>query len=165
MTYALFSAHATHDPDGRRNQLMLPIDRDRTVGLQTSTTRRSSARLLATLNHPHIGAIYRLEDAEGACLHPVREMTTPLAAFLGSVFGRPGLVLHGESQATDRASGLVRPAMWWCRKTATDTEEATSDRGSHAQVLGRTESPNADAQGSSPLARLRLRPSRLRLAR
>ena len=26
-----------------------------------------------------------------------REMTTPLAAFLESVFGRPGLVLHGET--------------------------------------------------------------------
>ena len=25
-----------------------------------------------------------------------REMTAPLAAFLGGVFGRPGLVLHGR---------------------------------------------------------------------
>ena len=31
-----------------------------------------------------------------------REMTTPLAAFLGSVFGRPGLVLHGETAVGKR---------------------------------------------------------------
>ena len=36
-----------------------------------------------------------------------RETTAPLAAFLGSVFGRPGLVLHGETQVAKRA-GLVR---------------------------------------------------------
>ncbi len=36
-----------------------------------------------------------------------REMTAPLAAFLGSVFGRPGLVLHGETAVRKRQS-LVR---------------------------------------------------------
>ena len=36
-----------------------------------------------------------------------REATTPLAAFLGSVFGRPGLVLHGETAVGKRQS-LVR---------------------------------------------------------
>ena len=36
-----------------------------------------------------------------------RETTAPLAAFLGSVFGRPGLVLHGETAVGKRA-GLVR---------------------------------------------------------
>ena len=36
-----------------------------------------------------------------------REMTTPLAAFLGSRFGRPGLVLHGETAVGKRQS-LVR---------------------------------------------------------
>jgi non-specific serine/threonine protein kinase len=36
-----------------------------------------------------------------------REMTAPLAAFLGSVFGRPGLVLHGETPVKQRQS-LVR---------------------------------------------------------
>jgi len=36
-----------------------------------------------------------------------REMTTPLASFLGSVFGRPGLVLHGETAVGKRQS-LVR---------------------------------------------------------
>ena len=36
-----------------------------------------------------------------------REVTEPLAAFLGSVFGRPGLVLHGETAVKTRLS-LVR---------------------------------------------------------
>ena len=36
-----------------------------------------------------------------------RETTAPLAAFLGSVFGRPGLVLHGETPVARRAE-LVR---------------------------------------------------------
>jgi len=36
-----------------------------------------------------------------------REMTTPLAAFLGSVFGRSGLVLHGETAVVKRQP-LVR---------------------------------------------------------
>ncbi len=36
-----------------------------------------------------------------------REMTAPLAAFLGSVFGRPGLVLHGETPVKKRQA-LVR---------------------------------------------------------
>jgi non-specific serine/threonine protein kinase len=36
-----------------------------------------------------------------------REVTAPLAAFLGSVFGRAGLVLHGETDVKKRQS-LVR---------------------------------------------------------
>ena len=36
-----------------------------------------------------------------------REVTAPLAAFLGSVFGRPGLVLHGETAVKQRQD-LVR---------------------------------------------------------
>ena len=36
-----------------------------------------------------------------------REMTEPLAAFLGGVFGRPGLVLHGGTAVKDRKA-LVR---------------------------------------------------------
>ncbi len=31
-----------------------------------------------------------------------REMTAPLAAFLGQIFGRPGLVLHGDTAVKDR---------------------------------------------------------------
>jgi non-specific serine/threonine protein kinase len=36
-----------------------------------------------------------------------REVTAPLSAFLGGVFGRPGLVLHGETEVKKRAE-LVR---------------------------------------------------------
>ncbi|MGC9945101.1 MAG: DEAD/DEAH box helicase [Bryobacteraceae bacterium] len=36
-----------------------------------------------------------------------REVTAPLAAFLGSIFGRPGLVLHGETEVKKRKD-LVR---------------------------------------------------------
>ncbi len=36
-----------------------------------------------------------------------REVTAPLASFLGSVFGRPGLVLHGET-AVKKRQELVR---------------------------------------------------------
>ena len=36
-----------------------------------------------------------------------RETTAPLAAFLGAVFGRPGLVLHGETEVKKRKE-LVR---------------------------------------------------------
>ncbi len=36
-----------------------------------------------------------------------REVTAPVAAFLGSVFGRPGLVLHGETEVKKRKD-LVR---------------------------------------------------------
>jgi SNF2 family DNA or RNA helicase len=36
-----------------------------------------------------------------------RETTAPLAAFLGSVFGRPGVILHGETEVKKRKD-LVR---------------------------------------------------------
>jgi len=37
-----------------------------------------------------------------------REVTAPLAAFLGSVFGRPGLVLHGETEVKKRKEVVRR---------------------------------------------------------
>jgi len=37
-----------------------------------------------------------------------REVTAPLAAFLGSVFGRPGLVLHGETPVSKRQDLVCR---------------------------------------------------------
>jgi non-specific serine/threonine protein kinase len=37
-----------------------------------------------------------------------RETTAPLAAFLGSVFGRPGLVLHGETDVKKRKDLVER---------------------------------------------------------
>jgi SNF2 family DNA or RNA helicase len=37
-----------------------------------------------------------------------REVTAPLASFLGSVFGRPGLVLHGETEVKKRRELVKR---------------------------------------------------------
>ncbi len=37
-----------------------------------------------------------------------REMTAPLASFLGSIFGRPGLVLHGDTAVKDRKNLVSR---------------------------------------------------------
>ena len=37
-----------------------------------------------------------------------REVTSPLAAFLGSLFGRPGLVLHGQTAVARRAELVDR---------------------------------------------------------
>jgi non-specific serine/threonine protein kinase len=37
-----------------------------------------------------------------------REVTAPLAAFLGSLFGRPGLVLHGQTAVARRAELVKR---------------------------------------------------------
>ena len=37
-----------------------------------------------------------------------REVTAPLAAFLGGVFGRPGLVLHGETAVKKRKELVER---------------------------------------------------------
>jgi len=37
-----------------------------------------------------------------------REVTAPLAAFLGSLFGRPGLVLHGETEVKKRKDLVQR---------------------------------------------------------
>jgi non-specific serine/threonine protein kinase len=37
-----------------------------------------------------------------------REVTAPLASFLGGVFGRPGLVLHGETQVKKRQELVTR---------------------------------------------------------
>ena len=39
-----------------------------------------------------------------------REMTAPLAAFLGGVFGRPGVVLHGEHRGEEAARRWSRPS-------------------------------------------------------
>jgi SNF2 family DNA or RNA helicase len=37
-----------------------------------------------------------------------REVTAPLASFIGSVFGRPGLVLHGETEVKKRRELVKR---------------------------------------------------------
>ena len=54
-----------------------------------------------------IGEVIAAKQEKALVFTQFREMTTPLAAFLESVFGRPGLVLHGET-AVGKRQGLVR---------------------------------------------------------
>ena len=54
-----------------------------------------------------IGEVIAAKQEKMLVFTQFREMTTPLAAFLESVFGRPGLVLHGET-AVGKRQGLVR---------------------------------------------------------
>ena len=63
-----------------------------------------------------------------------KETTAPLAAFLGSVFGRPGLVLHGETEVRKRkdsgapvSGGRTRPVLRALRQSRRDG--AQSHRG------------------------------------
>ena len=42
------------------------------------------------------------------CSRQFREVIAPLAAYLGSVFGRPGLVLHGETAVKQRKEVVRR---------------------------------------------------------
>ena len=54
-----------------------------------------------------IAEVDRRPAGEGADLHPIQGDDGAAAAFLGSVFGRPGLVLHGETEVKKRKD-LVR---------------------------------------------------------
>ncbi|MPY89801.1 MAG: ATP-dependent helicase [Luteitalea sp.] len=54
-----------------------------------------------------IAAVIAAKQEKVLVFTQFREVTDPLAAFLGSVFGRPGLVLHGQIDVTKRQS-LVR---------------------------------------------------------
>ena len=58
-----------------------------------------------------------------------KEMTAPLQAFLGSVFGRPGLVLHGETRSQDSART-------WCGSSRRTTTSRSSCSPSKQGVLG-----------------------------
>jgi SNF2 family DNA or RNA helicase len=49
-----------------------------------------------------IGEVIAAKQEKVLVFTQFREMTAPLAAFLGSVFGRPGLVLHGETAVGKR---------------------------------------------------------------
>jgi superfamily II DNA or RNA helicase len=51
-----------------------------------------------------IGEVISARQEKVLVFTQFREMTTPLAAFLESVFGRPGLVLHGETAVRKRQS-------------------------------------------------------------
>ena len=54
-----------------------------------------------------IGAVIAAKQEKALVFTQFREVTAPLAAFLGSVFGRPGLVLHGGTDVKKRQA-LVR---------------------------------------------------------
>src|SRR6266850_3919435 len=54
-----------------------------------------------------IGEVIAARQEKVIVFTQFREVAAPLAAFLGSVFGRPGLVLHGETEVKKR-NGLVR---------------------------------------------------------
>ena len=54
-----------------------------------------------------IAAVIAAKQEKALVFTQFREVTAPLAAFLGSVFGRPGLVLHGGTEVKKR-QGLVR---------------------------------------------------------
>jgi hypothetical protein len=54
-----------------------------------------------------IGEVIAAKQEKVLVFTQFREMTAPLAAFLGSIFGRAGLVLHGETEVKKRMD-LVR---------------------------------------------------------
>ena len=54
-----------------------------------------------------IGEVLSARQEKALIFTQFKETTTPLAEFLGSVFGRPGLVLHGETEVRKRKD-LVR---------------------------------------------------------
>ena len=54
-----------------------------------------------------IGEVIAAKQEKVLVFTQFREMTAPLAAFLGSIFGRAGLVLHGETEVKKRRD-LVR---------------------------------------------------------
>ena len=54
-----------------------------------------------------LGEVIAAKQEKALLFTQFREVTAPLAAFLGGVFGRPGLVLHGEIEVAKRKD-LVR---------------------------------------------------------
>jgi len=54
-----------------------------------------------------LGEVIAAKQEKALVFTQFREVTAPLAAFLGSVFGRPGLVLHGQIEVKKRKE-LVR---------------------------------------------------------
>jgi non-specific serine/threonine protein kinase len=54
-----------------------------------------------------IGEVIAAKQEKALVFTQFREVTAPLAAFLGGVFGRPGLVLHGDTEVGKRKD-LVR---------------------------------------------------------
>jgi non-specific serine/threonine protein kinase len=54
-----------------------------------------------------LGEVIAAKQEKALVFTQFREVTAPLASFLGGVFGRPGLVLHGETEVKKRKD-LVR---------------------------------------------------------
>jgi superfamily II DNA or RNA helicase len=54
-----------------------------------------------------LGEVIAAKQEKALVFTQFREVTAPLASFLGGVFGRPGLVLHGETEVKKR-KGLVQ---------------------------------------------------------
>jgi superfamily II DNA or RNA helicase len=55
-----------------------------------------------------IGEVIAAKQEKVLVFTQFREVTAPLAAFLGDVFGRPGLVLHGETEVKKRRELVQR---------------------------------------------------------
>jgi non-specific serine/threonine protein kinase len=55
-----------------------------------------------------IGEVIAAKQEKALVFTQFREVTAPLAAFLGGIFGRPGLVLHGETEVKRRKDLVKR---------------------------------------------------------
>ncbi len=55
-----------------------------------------------------LGEVIAAKQEKALVFTQFREVTAPLAAFLGGVFGRPGLVLHGETEVRKRKDLVTR---------------------------------------------------------
>jgi len=55
-----------------------------------------------------IGEVIAAKQEKALVFTQFREVTAPLASFLGGVFGRPGLVLHGETEVKKRKERVQR---------------------------------------------------------
>ena len=55
-----------------------------------------------------LGEVIAAKQEKALVFTQFREVTAPLASFLGSVFGRPGLVLHGETEVKKRKDLVKR---------------------------------------------------------
>src|SRR5450759_4282055 len=49
-----------------------------------------------------LGEVIAAKQEKALIFTQFREVTAPLASFLGSIFGRPGLILHGETEVKQR---------------------------------------------------------------
>jgi non-specific serine/threonine protein kinase len=55
-----------------------------------------------------LGEVIAAKQEKALVFTQFREVTAPLASFLGGVFGRPGLVLHGETEVKKRKDLVQR---------------------------------------------------------